>query len=96
MTAASVFFYRLPQDEFLGIEFDSLCADGCHVLCASFSLSFGPKIILKAIFINQGRSEYKMGMTCLKGSGYLLEKIGLCLIGSGAYKCQGVLLCRYR
>jgi len=75
-----VSLYRLPQDVFLRIELDFLI-DGCHGLYVSSSLFFGPKIIPEAIFNNQGNDEYGMRKGRLYGSGYLLLRIRLCLMG---------------
>ena len=79
-TAGPVFHYRLPQDVSLGKEFDSLGAGGCHGLYVSSCLSFGPKIIPKAIFNDQGKDEYEMGKRPLDGSGKMAMTISVCLM----------------
>ncbi|MCX5810935.1 MAG: hypothetical protein NT178_00080 [Proteobacteria bacterium] len=85
MTAGPVSLYRFPQDVSLRTEFDSFVAGGRHGLYVSSSLSFGPKIISKAIFNNQGKDEYGMRNGRLYGSGYLMLEIRLCLIGERHY-----------
>lgn len=45
------------------------------------SLSFGPTIIPKSIFNNQGNDKYEMRKKRLYESGYLLLEIRFCLIG---------------
>jgi len=46
------------------------------------SLSFGPKIISKTIFNNQGNDEYEMRKGSLSGSGYLMLGVRFCLMDS--------------
>jgi hypothetical protein len=70
---------RFPQDVLLRIELDSFVEDGCHGFYL-LSLSFGPKIISKAIFNNQGNDEYGVRKRRLSGSGCLLLEIRFCLI----------------
>jgi len=79
VTVGPVSLYRFPKNVSLRIELDSL-VDGCHGCCL-LSPSFGPKIISKAIFNNQGNDEYGIRKERLYGSGYLMLEIRFCLMG---------------
>ena len=82
MKAGPVSLYCFPQDVSLRIELDFLI-HGCHKSLCLLSLSFGPKIIPKAIFNNQGNDECGMRKGRLKRSGYLPLEIRLCPMGYG-------------
>lgn len=58
--AVSVSLYHLAQNVLLGVELDSFVEDGVHGLCSPPFISYGPKIIKRTFFNNQGNAEYEM------------------------------------